>query len=623
MSNKENKKKSKSEESMDDSQLTIEDVNKIEDAEDKIEEVEVIEENSDADYIHDESIVSDDEFKKKLKEEIYKEKLKNKELYKQYKKDKKERKKANKDELKKITDKQARREFKIDKREEELNIRSDLGIKTKGERLSIFIKRTVLKGSLQTFLLILILIATYITINLTTQNAELPKIDVTAHKINTISKESKEYVANIEDDVKLYAYGFSENYYVCDLLKQYDKASDHITYEYLDGNSSPEIISKYNLLSADQTQVIIIESGTASKIIYSSDLTTYDSLTGDEIDLSENAITNGIYTCLSKNQPNIYYLTGHSNEKATFEQLYAGANATLTNNGFKIDELNILKAGSIPDDCDLIIIPSPGSDLLDKEAELIKAYIQKGGNLLIMTDYSDSKPISSFKNFKSIMAIYDSSIDNNGIIIEQEANKQIMNSTYFVVPTINSESEITKNLYDSYSNMNSNSFVAFYLPGKVILPSDESQEKNKLEVVTFASSSDNSMFIKDEKQTNGSYPIAAMITKTIKEGENESDAIKSKLVLIADSSFCSEKSMKIQNTDYPLSYIGKNIDLYTNSIAGLTDKEDFIKLRKPIYTATFTPTNGQDLVVRIIISVVPILIIAVGIIVKTVRKRRN
>ena len=31
-------------------------------------EVEVIEENSDADYIHDESIVSDDEFKKKLKE---------------------------------------------------------------------------------------------------------------------------------------------------------------------------------------------------------------------------------------------------------------------------------------------------------------------------------------------------------------------------------------------------------------------------------------------------------------------------------------------------------------------------------------------------------------------------
>lgn len=623
MSNKENKKKSKSEESIDDSQLTIEDVNKIEDAEDKIEEVEVIEENSDADYIHDESIVSDDEFKKKLKEEKYKEKLKNKELYKQYKKDKKERKKANKEELKKITDKQARREFKIDKREEELNIRSDLGIKTRGERLSVFIKRTVLKGTLQTFLLILILIATYITINLTTQNAELPKIDVTAHKVNTISKESKEYVASIEDDVKLYAYGFSENYYVCDLLKQYDKASDHITYEYLDGNSSPEIISKYNLLSAGQTQVIIIESGAASKIIYSSDLTTYDSLTGDEIDLSENSITNGIYTCLSKNQPKIYYLTGHSNEQATFEQLYAGANATLTNNGFNIDELNILKAGSIPDDCDLIIIPSPGSDLLDKEAELIKAYIQKGGNLLIMTDYSDSKPISSFKNFKSIMAIFDSSIDNNGIIIEQEANKQIMNSTYFVVPTINSESEITKNLYDSYSNMNSNSFVAFYLPGKVILPSDESQEKNKLEVVTFASSSDNSMFIKDEKQTNGSYPIAAMITKTIKEGENESDAVKSKLVLIADSSFCSEKSMKIQNTDYPLSYIGKNLDLYTNSIAGLTDKEDFIKLRKPIYTATFTPTNGQDLVVRIIISVVPILIIAVGIIVKTARNRRN
>ena len=69
--------------------------------------------------------------------------------------------------------------------------------------------------------------------------------------------------------------------------------------------------------------------------------------------------------------------------------------------------------------------------------------------------------------------------------------------------------------------------------------------------------------------------------------------------------------------------MGKNIALYTNSIAKLTDKEDFMSIRKEQYTASFNPTNGQDLVVKIIVFTFPIIIIITGIVVKTIRRRKN
>lgn len=634
MSKKGNSKKSKNESIKDDAQLSIDDVKEIEETkieentiteevEDKLEENnEVIEEtNSDADYIHDESIISDEAFKRQLKEQKYKDKIKQKELYKQYKKDKKERKKKYKEEIKELKDKDAIRDFKIQKHEEELNIRSELGVKTKGERFSIYIKRTVLRGTLQTWLLILIMVTAYITINLYAQKINFPKIDVTANKIYSLSKDSKEYIKKINDDVKIYAYGFQENGSVCDLLKQYDANSDKITYEYLDDNSNPEIKTKYNLLS--QSQVIIVETNTASKTVYAQDMSSYDSITGDQIDLTENAITNAIHSTLSTNQPKVYYVAGHSDEFV--KDMYQSANTVLGNDGYKIEDLSLIKTGKVPDDCDLLIIPGCSSDLFDAESDAIKKFINNGGNLIIMSSFNNKKTVSSFKNLKSIIDIYGATLDNSGFVVENDANKTLYGSKYFVLPELSTESDVTRPLYDAYSNSSNNSFVTFYTPGRVLLPSEEKQASDKLVVTKLASSSDSSTFIENEgeKQSQGSSVIAAMITKTIKEGEEEKDKIQSSAILIADSTFCTDYPINVGNQQVPISYLGKNIDLYTNSIAKLTDKEDFMNLRKTVYTATFNPTNGQDLVVKIIVFAFPIAIIITGIVVKIIRRRKN
>ena len=66
-----------------------------------------------------------------------------------------------------------------------------------------------------------------------------------------------------------------------------------------------------------------------------------------------------------------------------------------------------------------------------------------------------------------------------------------------------------------------------------------------------------------------------------------------------------------------------NKDLVLNSLAYLSDREEDITARKNIGTVTFTATEQQDTIVRIIIFTVPIVIILVGLIVWQKRRRKK
>ena len=66
-----------------------------------------------------------------------------------------------------------------------------------------------------------------------------------------------------------------------------------------------------------------------------------------------------------------------------------------------------------------------------------------------------------------------------------------------------------------------------------------------------------------------------------------------------------------------------NKDLVLNSIAFLTDKKENISIRKTTDTVSYTATEKQDIIIRIVIFAVPCLIILMGIIVWYVRRRKK
>ena len=87
------------------------------------------------------------------------------------------------------------------------------------EKLSLAFRRKWVVDSTKVFLIIAILIASYVALNLGIRNLDLPEIDVTENKVFTLTDASKKAVADIENDIKIYVYGFEEDSTLVDFLK--------------------------------------------------------------------------------------------------------------------------------------------------------------------------------------------------------------------------------------------------------------------------------------------------------------------------------------------------------------------------------------------------------------------
>lgn len=170
------------------------------------------------------------------------------------------------------------------------------------EKISLNLGRKIFVNSTKTFLIIAILVAAYIALNLGLQQVDLPKIDVTENKIYTLSDASKKAVSGIDQDVLIYAYGFEENSSLIDLLKQYHKANERISYEILTSESNYDLVQEYGL--QEGYYEVIIKSGDAKKIIdASSEFTTYDYTTYQSVDTTEQTLTNSILGVTEESKP--------------------------------------------------------------------------------------------------------------------------------------------------------------------------------------------------------------------------------------------------------------------------------------------------------------------------------
>ena len=196
-------------------------------------------------------------------------------------------------------------------------------IKKKDKKPNKFIdtikKKWLIDGS-KTFILVLLIIATFIGINYGMQKLELTPIDLTAEKLYTLTEESKQKVKDIAEDVKIYLVGFVVDDPKVDLAKQYKKVNEKIVAEAVDVNERVDIAQKYDIDS--NTVGIIVESGEKSKLLTSNDLYTYDSTTYEEIDITEEKLTYAIQSVTTEDIPVVYTLEGYSDYNLSTNMYY-------------------------------------------------------------------------------------------------------------------------------------------------------------------------------------------------------------------------------------------------------------------------------------------------------------
>jgi ABC-type uncharacterized transport system involved in gliding motility auxiliary subunit len=132
--------------------------------------------------------------------------------------------------------------------------------------------------------------------------------------------------------------------------------------------------------------------------------------------LSEQELTNLLVRLMRSSERLIMYLDGHGEGK-----LDGRANHDLGDfgnqlqaKGFKIGAVNLAQAQDVPDNTSVLVVASPRVDLLPGEANRIKKFLEKGGNLLWLMEHDSLRGMSAVADYLGLDLI-------DGIVFDPRA----------------------------------------------------------------------------------------------------------------------------------------------------------------------------------------------------------
>ncbi len=471
-------------------------------------------------------------------------------------------------------------------------------------------KKWLINGS-KTILLVIIIIAIYIGVNILLENVVLPEIDCTENKIYSLSQESKDKVGNIDKEINITLINYSNNKSVINFIERYIELNKHIKIEKVDDLSArSDLMQTYSLNPTDS--LIIIKSGNNEKTLTQNELYTVDYTTYQQIDITEEAITNAIMNVATEQKSKVYMMSNHIMYDV---QYYGSIMEAMENEGNEVQTLDILANGGIPEDCNCLIISTLKEDITEQEKDKIIGYIKNGGELLLMCGPNVNN--ADLSNFQKVLDEYGITIEK-GIVFEGTAANMVAGYPDFIIEKTESTS-LTQNL-----NMAMN--LCLIDAAKITFNEDKLQELG-VEHETLAQTTEKAYVRTNLNQKaasrtaedgeNETCTIAAIVMKTISEEK------KSKLIIYANELFAMD--MQVQINGYPMSTVNlyNNKDLILNSVAYLNEKENSITIRKNYENVNYTVTEQQNTIIMTIIFALPVVIIVAGIVIWQVRRRKK
>ncbi len=473
------------------------------------------------------------------------------------------------------------------------------------------IKKKWLRSIALTILLFAIIVALYLVINFVVQQANFTDFDFTKEKIYSISQATEDKLQNLDEDVTISIYNMYQ--YVEDFAYKYANLNDHIKVEELE-NLNAKTDWKTNYGVTDTSSFLVIQTEDKEKILFSSDFYTYDYTTYEEIDTTEEAITNAILDVTIEEKPKIYFLTGHN---LYSEDYFQYLQMSLEDEANEVESIDLLTTGSVPEDCQVLIITALQEDITEKERDAILDYIEQGGEILLLMDPNLNK--IEMPNFQDVLDEYGVSI-SDGYLLEGDANQMMAGAPNYIIAPISSSSEIVKNI-----SMGLN--ICLINSGKLDFASTEELEEKNVTLETLATVSDQAFYRTDLESSSetkidsdedaAGATVAAMLTKEVDEDNT------SKLIVFANTAFAT--NVQIDPQYYILAITNyNNEDVLLNSVSYLTQREDNITIRKDSEAVTtYNVTEMQTRIVLGLIFSIPILIVVIGIVVWQLRRRKK
>ena len=331
-------------------------------------------------------------------------------------------------------------------------------------------------------------------------------IDVSSTKIYDISDTTTDLLDGLEKDVdmKVLAVKDETDERITTFLSKYAALSDRIHVEWIDPVLHPSALTDYD--AAENTIVISCEdTGKTTNVSFNDILVMdeysyyyYGTASYTEFD-GEGQLTSAVNYVTNDVERTVYQTTGHGEGT-----LSSTVTDLMEKNSYTLSELNLLMTASIPEDCDLLLMYAPASDLSEDEVQMLTDYLGSGGKLMILLGDTSSADLPNLEGILNTYGIQAA----DGYIADPARCYQ--NNPYYIFPELSVYGDMADGITSQMVLLTNTHGMTLTDP-----------ERDTIAVTSFMSSSDQSYAVTEDAQQQGAYVLGAAATETISTADTE------------------------------------------------------------------------------------------------------
>jgi ABC-type uncharacterized transport system involved in gliding motility auxiliary subunit len=226
--------------------------------------------------------------------------------------------------------------------------------------------------------------------------------DLTAASQYTLSDQTVKFLKGLQRPVLATVFAREEDFQrFRPRMDQYlYEAGDKLKVDYIDPVKRPAMAEKLG------------ENGTLGTIILE-----YDGRVQRVTSDSEQDLTNGLIKLVQGTQAKVYFVQGHGERDTTGtdQASYSGITEALGGDNFAVDKLVLLQQ-AIPEDAKVIVIAGAVSDFAQPEIDSLKAYLVKGGKLLVLIDPPQKADAAPLTNLLALLKEWSVDVGTNAVL---------------------------------------------------------------------------------------------------------------------------------------------------------------------------------------------------------------
>ena len=428
------------------------------------------------------------------------------------------------------------------------------------------------------------------------------KLDLTQDRLYSLSDQTKKLLGGLSVDVTITTLGRpgNEDKLVKEVLDRMAAASRRIRLQSVDPEANPGWAKTYAKTGdLREGSLVVAVSETKYKTISAYDLYEYQfnqQTYQQEVTslAAEQRVVSALQFVTAEKVVTVYAVKGYDARSLADYGLVSAVEGQ----NYAVKELDLIAAGGVPADADVVLLANPGLDLSAADAEHLRTYLAGGGRMVLLLDLAQLP--GRAPQLEELLGNYGLGVQRL-LVIEGDANRFVYNRPFYLLP---------KYEYHDLVAPLSEADLQMLVPGAMALRVLD-LKKRALTVEALLTTSQNSWgkvnyrtattVEKEAGDVEGPFTLAWAVTDPA-QGTGARDT---RLVVVSTSEFLQPEFQQVA---------AGNADFFLNSLSWVSEKKDGISVSsKSLRTYPLRITQQWGWILSaLVIFVIPLGLLGAG-----------